>query len=155
MRSFITKSLYPLLLLFSIHVFAGVEVQSFDTPQQEQTYKKLINELRCLVCQNQNLADSNAELAQDLRKKVVEMIEAGKSEEQIVEYMVVRYGDFVLYRPPVNQRTWLLWFGPFLILLIGLIVLVMFVRHQQKKKEPVLSDEQQAQAKKLLDEGDK
>ena len=140
------------MFLVSAYVNAGVEVQSFDNPEQEQIYKTLIKELRCLVCQNQNLADSNAELAQDLRKKIVEMIHAGKSEQEIIQYMVIRYGDFVLYRPPVNQRTWLLWFGPFLILLIGLFVLVMFVKRQQQKIEKPLSDEQQNRAKKLLDE---
>ena len=142
------------LLQLGSYVNASVEVQSFNSPEQEQIYKKLINELRCLVCQNQNLADSNAELAQDLRKKVVEMIHAGKSEQQIVEYMVIRYGDFVLYRPPVNERTWLLWFGPFVILLLGLFVLVVFVKRQQNKMEKPLSVEQQQLAKKLLDEND-
>ena len=142
------------LLQLGSYVNASVEVQSFNSPEQEQIYKKLINELRCLVCQNQNLADSNAELAQDLRKKVVEMIHAGKSEQQIVEYMVIRYGDFVLYRPPVNERTWLLWFGPFVILLLGLFVLVAFVKRQQNKMEKPLPVEQQQLAKKLLDEND-
>ncbi len=154
MMSAFMKIFSLFILLVSLQVNASVEVQKFDTPEQEQMYKKLIYELRCLVCQNQNLADSNAELAQDLRKKVVDMIYAGNSEQEIIEYMVIRYGDFVLYRPPVNQRTWLLWFGPFVILLVGLLVLVMFVNRQKNKTKPSLSDEQQKRAKKLLDEDD-
>jgi cytochrome c-type biogenesis protein CcmH len=92
----------------------------FDDPVQEQRYKALSAELRCLVCQNQNLADSNAELAQDLKQQLVEMIKAGRSDQEITDFMVARYGDFVLYRPPVKGVTALLWFGPGLILLLGL-----------------------------------
>lgn len=146
------KLIYLVTFLFSFNAYAGVEVQTFDSQQEEQTYKKLIDELRCLVCQNQNLADSNAELAQDLRKKIVEMIEAGKSEQQIVDYMVARYGDFVLYRPPLNKNTFLLWAGPFLILLMGLFVLAVFVTRQKNREKPSLSEEQQQRARKLLDE---
>lgn len=146
------KLIYLVTFLFSFNAYAGVEVQTFDNQQEEQTYKKLIDELRCLVCQNQNLADSNAELAQDLRKKIVEMIEAGKSEQQIVDYMVARYGDFVLYRPPLNKNTILLWAGPFLILLMGLFVLVVFVTRQKNREKPSLSEQQQQRARKLLDE---
>lgn len=146
------KLIYLVTFLFSFNAYAGVEVQTFDSQQEEQTYKKLIDELRCLVCQNQNLADSNAELAQDLRKKIVEMIEAGKSEQQIVDYMVARYGDFVLYRPPLNKNTFLLWAGPFLILLMGLFVLVVFVTRQKNREKPSLSEQQQQRARKLLDE---
>ena len=147
------RAIYLIVFLLSFNAFAGVEVQSFANQQQEQTYKKLINVLRCLVCQNQNLADSNAELAQDLRKKIIEMIEAGKSEQQIVDYMVTRYGDFVLYRPPLKKSTFLLWVGPFLILLIGLLILIVFIRRQQQSETPSLSEEQQKRARKLLDEG--
>jgi len=146
------KTIYLLFLFFSTSVYAGVEVHSFANQQQEQQYIKLTEELRCLVCQNQNLAGSDAELAQDLRKQIIEMIDAGKSEEEIIEYMVARYGDFVLYRPPLDQRTFILWVGPFLILLTGLIVLVVFVRRQQHKEKPTLSAEQQVKAKKLLNE---
>ena len=88
-----------LLLLFAWMgtALAGVEVHQFEDPEQEQQYNRLIAELRCLVCQNQNLADSNAELAQDLRQEVYEMIQNGASDQEIINFMVVRYGDFVLY----------------------------------------------------------
>lgn len=110
---------------------AAVEVHQFETPEQEARYKVLIEELRCLVCQNQNLADSNAELALDLRQKTYEMVAAGKSNQEIVDYMVARYGDFVLYRPPVKTSTMLLWVGPFLILLGGISVLIVVIRRQR------------------------
>ncbi len=88
----------------------------FDQPEQAARYQRLTEELRCLVCQNQNLADSHADLAQDLRNEVYRMITSGQTDRQIVDFMVARYGEFVLYRPPVSPLTWLLWFGPFLLL---------------------------------------
>ena len=93
----------------------------FDDPVQEQRYRELVEELRCLVCQNQNLADSHADLAQDLREEIHRMIQAGQSNEEIKVFMVARYGDFVLYRPPVKKTTWLLWGSPFLLLILGII----------------------------------
>lgn len=128
-------------------VQARVEVHEFDDPQQEARYKRLIGELRCLVCQNQNLADSNAELAQDLRQKTYEMIRAGAADQEIIDYMVARYGEFVLYRPPFNRKNLVLWIGPFLILLFGIAVLVSFVRRQ--RRQPVAfsaRDHERAQA---------
>ena len=86
---------------------------------KEQRLKALSEELRCLVCQNQTLADSNADLAIDLRNQVKALIDQGKSDAHIKEYLVARYGDFVLYKPPVQRNTWLLWFGPFAMLLLG------------------------------------
>ena len=88
----------------------------FEQPDQAARYQRLTEELRCLVCQNQNLADSHADLAQDLRNEVYRMITGGQTDRQIVDFMVARYGEFVLYRPPVSPLTWLLWFGPFLLL---------------------------------------
>ena len=90
--------------------------------ENEQRLKTLSEELRCLVCQNQTLADSNADLAVDLRNQVKALIEQGKSDAQIKEYLVARYGDFVLYKPPVQRNTWLLWFGPFAMLLLGAVI---------------------------------
>lgn len=144
-------SFFLALYIFSTCVLAGVEVHEFKDPQLEQSYNKLVNELRCLVCQNQNLADSNAELAQDLRRKIAGMINDGLTEQQIIDYMVTRYGDFVLYRPPLKSSTLLLWFGPFVLFFAGLIILVIFVRHQQKQQPVSLSETQQQKAKQLLD----
>ena len=140
-----------LLLSFSSSVYAAVEVKKFDNPQQEERYKKLVDELRCLVCQNQNLADSNAELAVDLRKQVYKMINEGQSDEEIMDFMVTRYGDFVLYRPPFKTTTFFLWVGPFIILIIGVFVLFRFIR-QRKTVVSTLTDNDKEKLKQLLDE---
>jgi len=131
---------------------AAVEVKQFENQEQEQRYKKLIDELRCLVCQNQNLADSNAPLAQDLRKKVYEMISAGKNDQSILDFMVTRYGDFVLYRPPFNATTYLLWIGPFIILIIGLFVLLRFITQRKNNVVTELTADEKEKLKQLLGE---
>ena len=121
-----------ILLAFSTtHSIAGIEVHQFDSTEKETLYRNLTQELRCLVCQNQNLADSNAELAVDLREEVYEMINAGSSRQEIVDFMVARYGDFVLYRPPVKANTALLWIGPFIILIIALVTVIIFARRHR------------------------
>jgi cytochrome c-type biogenesis protein CcmH len=139
-----------MLLLFSTAIHARIETHAFNSPEDEARYQQLTEELRCLVCQNQNLADSNAELAQDLRNQTYEMVQAGKSNEEIVAYMVQRYGDFVLYRPPLRPATFLLWGGPFLILAIGVIILLAFIRRRTKEQAPGLSPEEVARAESLL-----
>jgi len=116
------------LLLLPLSLFARIESHQFDTPAQESLYVQLTKELRCLVCQNQNLADSNADLAKDLREKAYEMVKSGKTHDEITEYMIARYGDFVLYRPPVKSSTYLLWLGPFVFLFIALLALFFFIR---------------------------
>ena len=140
------------LLVCCSNAWATVEVLQFENAQQERRYNLLIEELRCLVCQNQNLADSNADLAKDLREKTYEMIKAGSSNEEIIEYMVGRYGDFVLYRPPVKLTTVILWTGPFVLLLIGVWGLVRLIRQRQKQPIATLSQEQHEQAQRLLHE---
>lgn len=148
----ITATLSLLVLLTSslFSVYAAVEVKQFKKPEHEQRYKKLINELRCVVCQNQNIADSNAELAKDLRKQVFKMIKAGKSDDDILEFMVARYGDFVLYRPEFNSMTFLLWVGPFIIFIIGLTILVSFIRQRKTVVAAELSNEDKEKLKQLL-----
>ena len=112
---------------------------------------KLSEKLRCLVCQNQTIADSNAELAQDLRRQIHEQIAAGKSDGEIVDYMVARYGDFVLYQPPVKPTTLLLWAGPGLLLLFGFIVLARTLRARRGQAEaPSLTAEEHERAASLL-----
>ncbi len=115
------------LLIVSLPAFAqkiGVqEPMVFANQQQQERFNKLTEELRCLVCQNQNLADSDAPLAHDLRREVHEMVLAGRTNKQIKEFLVTRYGDFVLYRPPVQKNTYLLWLAPLGLLLIGGLVL--------------------------------
>ena len=123
----------------------------FDTPEQQQRYQHLIEELRCLVCQNQNLADSHADLAQDLREEVRQMILDGKTNDEITGYLVARYGDFVLYRPPVKRSTWLLWFAPFALFLTAIILVVRNARTRAQAPQPVISAEQRQQLAQLLD----
>ena len=143
-----------LLLLFSMMgpAFAGVEVHKFEQAEQEQQYNRLIAELRCLVCQNQNLADSNAELAQDLRQEVYEMIQNGASDQEIVNFMVARYGDFVLYRPPFKTTTAFLWIGPFIILIAGFVILLVFIRKRKQAGAVELDESEHARARELLNE---
>lgn len=105
----------------------------FENAAQEERYNQLTLELRCLVCQNQNLADSDAPLAQDLRKEIHEMMVGGQSDEQIKAFLVDRYGDFVLYRPPMQGNTLALWVMPVLLLLIGAVVVFFTVRNRNRK----------------------
>jgi cytochrome c-type biogenesis protein CcmH len=116
---------------------------AFTDPAQQARYEHLIRELRCLVCQNQSIADSNASLASDLRREVREMILAGRNDDEIRAFMTERYGDFVLYKPPVAPRTWLLWLAPALLLLggIGVAGLVILRRARAAKSDPASLDE--------------
>jgi cytochrome c-type biogenesis protein CcmH len=134
------------LLLGTGTVPAGVTLESFkfETTAEELHFKKLIEELRCLVCQNQSLADSDAELAHDLRAEVYEMIQAGKSDEEIVEFLVARYGDFVLYNPPVKPSTYLIWFSPFALLLLAGFLLLRAVRRQKRAAVTDITPEERA-----------
>ena len=146
-----------ILLTFSLNCFAAVEYKKFDTPQQEEAYKVLIEELRCLVCQNQTIADSNAALAQDLRRQVYEMLQQGKSKDEIATFMTDRYGDFVLYNPPFKAKTGILWIGPVIFLLIGLVMLIVISRRKKGIVNIKLSDEElakKAKVKKLLNDGE-
>ena len=139
-----------LLFLLNPSTYAAVEVKQFKNPEHEQRYKALIIELRCVVCQNQNIAESNAALAKDLRKQVFKMINAGKSDDDILEFMVTRYGDFVLYRPQFNLMTSLLWVGPFIIFIIGIYFLVNFIRQRKTVIVAELSNEDKEKLKQLL-----
>jgi cytochrome c-type biogenesis protein CcmH len=136
------------ILAFSLVLFCqGLAAQD---PDLDQRVNALALELRCLVCQNQTLADSNAPLAVDLRNQIREQMKAGASERDVIDYLVARYGDFVLYRPPLKATTVALWSGPFLILLAGLWLLY---RRVARRRPPAreLSDEERARAAKLLE----
>jgi cytochrome c-type biogenesis protein CcmH len=116
------------LVLFTLTAAAIDTEPDLPTPQLQERYERLINELRCLVCQNNTIADSNAGLAADLRREVRELLIAGKTDKEILSFMTERYGDFVLYRPPFVPRTWLLWLAPALLLLLGAFIAVRIVR---------------------------
>ncbi len=125
-----------------------------ENPQAEARLKALAVELRCLVCQNQTLADSNAPLAEDLRREVREMIAKNMSDQEIIDFLVERYGDFVLYRPPLRVTTTLLWIGPFLLLAIGGMALILAVRRRQKTlPEVVVSEADHQRVEQLLSDG--
>ena len=119
-----------LLVTASLGVFAGEAKPLAEDPVLEARLKAMSQELRCLVCQNQTLSDSNAPLAEDLRKEIRTQMRAGKTDQEVIDYLVARYGDFVRYRPPVNTNTALLWFGPFLLLIIGGFVLYRVLKRQ-------------------------
>ena len=139
------------LFLFSLSALAAIEAHRFDNEADEARYKVLVEQLRCLVCQNQNIADSNAELAQDLRQQTYEMIQAGKSNEEIITYMVDRYGDFVMYKPPVKKSTILLWVGPFIIMFVALFILIRIIRKRpDPEEEEDFDNEDLKQAEALL-----
>lgn len=127
-----------------------IEFHSFETPEQEKVYLQLIAELRCVKCQNQNLAESNAELAKDMRDKTYELVSNGGSREDVVKYMTDRYGDFVLYRPPFKISTLLLWAGPPVFLLLSLFLLFRLIRNQKNEVVDELSDSDRESVRGLL-----
>jgi cytochrome c-type biogenesis protein CcmH len=130
---FLLRPFVALLLAFAaLSAMAKEAVPAAADPALEARLQAIAIELRCLVCQNQTIADSNADLAVDLRNQVREMLRQGKSDREIIDYMTARYGDFVLYRPPVKGTTALLWFGPVTLLLAGLTVLVLVLRRRSR-----------------------
>jgi cytochrome c-type biogenesis protein CcmH len=146
---------FLLALQCALGVFANEAVPLAEDPVVEQRLVIIAEELRCLVCQNESLAGSRADLAMDLRREVRTLIKAGKSDAEIKEFLVSRYGDFVLYRPPVKPTTWLLWFGPLLLLLGAIWLLISIIkRNQSNKNTPALDAAQRAKAQALLQETD-
>ena len=137
--------------LFGAPALAANAVPTAQDPVAQSRAVKLSEQLRCLVCQNQTIAESNADLALDLRQQIREQIAAGKSDDEIIQYMVNRYGDFVLYKPPFKATTLLLWLGPALLLVGGMLVLVRVLRARNAAAEPAaLSTEERERAARLL-----
>ena len=142
-----------LLILFSSASFAAIDTHNFKSEEDEKRFHALAAELRCPKCQNQNIADSDSPIAKDLRTEVFRMIDEGAEDESIIDFMVTRYGDFVLYRPKMNSQTWLLWNGPFLVLGFGILVILAVVwqrRSRRKVSEAALSSDEQARLDALL-----
>ncbi len=137
--------LLMLLSCLSLSSVAKEARPSAADPVLEERVMKLSKELRCLVCQNETLADSRADLADDLRGQIREQMKAGKSDKQIVAYLTDRYGKFILYNPPVDPTTYLLWFGPFVLLLGGLAVLFRYLKQRRELiiEQPLSADERQ------------
>ena len=134
-------------LISLVICFASValakEAKPAEDPQIEQRMRALTEQLRCLVCQNETLADSRADLAEDLRKEIREQMKAGKSDQEIIAFLTQRYGDFVLYKPPVKSTTYLLWFGPFVLLFAGTGVLYLYLKKRREliDDQPLTADE--------------
>lgn len=148
------RRLLTMLFLMSSFALANVNVYDFSDKVQETRFNNLITDLRCPKCQNQNLADSDAPLAKDLKDRVYLMINDGRSDSEILTFMVDRYGDFVLYTPPVKPITWFLWFGPAVILL--LVLIIVFARRKKPTEEVVqpLSPSEAQQLSELLNKKD-
>ena len=136
------------ILLIQAPFAESIEASIFETEEQQSRYTQLIEDIRCPVCQGQSIGGSNSGLAKDLREKVREMILDGQSDPEIYSYMVERYGDFVVYKPPLNTKTYLLWFAPLFILILSLIFLFRSTRRNKEKTVNVSSDLERA--KKLL-----
>ncbi|AMR66971.1 cytochrome c-type biogenesis protein [Aquipseudomonas alcaligenes] len=116
---------------------AAIDTYEFKDEVERERFRSLTEELRCPKCQNQNIADSNAPIATDLRREIYRMLDDGRSDKEIVDFLVMRYGDFVMYKPPLDSRTWLLWYGPFGLLGVGAIVLcVLVLRRRKLEKAP-------------------
>ena len=135
------------------HARSVFEPRGFSSPEHEERYYALVDELRCLVCQNQTIAESNADLASDLRREVYRMVEDGRSPEQITGFMVARYGDFVLYRPPLRGGTVLLWSGPFLLAAVGLAVLAVYLRRRRRTPAAALDADERRRVQRIFDVG--
>ena len=150
-RTAFAAILFAALYLFGFSLQAKTEdIVQFDKPEDAERYNRLTHELRCLVCQNQTIGDSDAELAGDLRREVYTMVDAGQSDQNIVDFLVNRYGDFVLYRPPIKASTLLLWFGPGSIVLMILLTLWIKKRKQQVAQDMPLSANERKQLTELL-----
>jgi len=137
-------------LLLVLACLAPLALRAAEDPALEKRVSSLAHELRCLVCQNQSLAESNASLAVDLRNQIREQLKDGRSEQDVIDFMVARYGDFVLYRPPLKLTTLALWTGPFLLLALGVFVLVRRIA-RRRVPEAALSDAERARAAQLLE----
>ncbi len=153
-----------LLILLPLSVGAAIDTYEFKDEETRQRFRQLTFELRCPKCQNQNLQDSNSPIAADLRDEVYKMLQAGNNNDEIVDFMVARYGEFVLYKPPVNQMTYVLWYGPFVLVVIGIGVILLLSRKRKKQPqedgaeaqsdlEVSLNTDEAERLKKILGEG--
>jgi len=126
---------FLLFVLGPFKAYANIDLYTFKSEENRQAYLELTKELRCPKCQNQDIADSNAPIATDMRREVHRLLEEGKGRNEIIDFMTDRFGDFVTYKPKVNSVTFLLWFGPWILVLLGLISILIFVKHKSGKKE--------------------
>lgn len=151
------KLIVTCFLLFNVFTLAtasAIDTFEFENIEQEQTFHSLTKVLRCPKCQNQNISDSNAELAKDLRNKTYELVKEGKTEDEVVDYMVARFGNFVRYDPPITPATIFLWLGPLLFILFGFLVLYKQAK-KKSRQEDELDGEETSRLQEILKQGDK
>ncbi len=152
------RSVFVLVLLLAGQCFAAIDTYEFDNEVDRARYRDMVQELRCPKCQNQNIADSNAPIATDLRRELYRLLQEGKSDKEIIDFMVARYGDFVLYRPPMNTTTAILWITPVALVGAGILVVLTMILRQRRKlrassdQSTALSSEEQARLDALLAE---
>ena len=140
-----------LFLIFCAPANAAIDVYQFDSPAHEKQFQELSHMLRCPKCQNNSIADSNADLAKDLRHKVYQMTKEGKTKQEIIDYMVARYGEFITYKPPMTIGTMILWFGPLLVVLCGVLFLLVRSRRISRESHSELNnDDHQAYVETLI-----
>lgn len=159
-RSFLLARLSVIIFigLFGAPIYAAIDVYQFNNDSERDRFYTLTEELRCPKCQNQNIADSNAPIAQDLRTKIHSMIGEKRSDQEIIDYMIERYGDFVLYQPRITNKTYILWFGPSLLLVLGLVIVILIARRnsarikQRELNTTKLDSAQQQQLDTLLND---
>ncbi|UPW20039.1 cytochrome c-type biogenesis protein CcmH [Agarivorans sp. TSD2052] len=149
MNKLITGLVVGLMLTFSQLAMAAIEAHQFDSAEQEQLFRELTRELRCPKCQNNNISDSNAGLAQDLREKTYQMVKAGSDKQQVLDYMVARYGNFVRYDPPLTPAVLTLWLAPIGIIIIGGLTIFQLSR-RKKGAKPALDEQEQQRLAELI-----
>ena len=143
-----------LLLLVTSCAAMSQELIQFDSPETKQRYQALIENMRCLVCQNESLADSSAALAGDLRAEVEKKLRQGSTDQEIIKFMVARYGDFILYEPPLEGKTLLLWFMPALLILFAIVFFILYFGRRPPVTHPVDESRRSRAAQLLRDESD-
>ncbi|MFW1677710.1 cytochrome c-type biogenesis protein [Pontibacter sp. JAM-7] len=150
------SKVWLLILALPLLAHAAIDTYEFKDQADRERFNTLVYELRCPKCQNQNLADSNSPIAADLRREIHRMLEEGNNDAEIIDFMVARYGDFVLYRPPINHVTYVLWYGPFGLLLLGVIVILLLPKLQRKRSadqsETSLTSDESDRLNQLLEQ---
>ncbi len=150
----LARAVLGMLLGLVLSANAAIDAYQFDDAAQEERFRQLINELRCPKCQNQNIADSDAPLSKDLRQRVYELMEEGRDDAEIVDFLVERYGTFVTYRPPVNAVTGMLWFGPVLLVMGAAFCVGFWIRRRSRDARVELTEDEQRRIADLLRQSD-
>ena len=152
LKSLLLILMILLMLFLSINVQAGIDIYQFESGEDEKRFRSLIAELRCPKCQNQNLADSNAGLAKDLKDRTYQLVREGRSNEEIKDYLVERYGDFIIYQLPFRKSTLLLWLGPLLVFLVVMCIVILRRLKMSRPEKKVISEFERKKLKAILED---